>query len=156
MPPVLAQEVVNVALGSQREVLGAQVDEELPLLVLLQQRRYAAQLRIHQAVTAPERILAGQHGGVGVIGQKVGYLLLQFGARALVHVDQVVVAVVVNRLEQALELIGIAMNQNEVGNHVYVSCVGGRAAPTRTQPQAADLMLVLVEWPLSQKMGGCK
>ncbi|MNP47546.1 hypothetical protein D3C76_1416060 [compost metagenome] len=27
------------------------------------------------------------------------------------------VAVVVNRLEQALELVGIAMNQNEVGNH---------------------------------------
>ncbi|MNR47365.1 hypothetical protein D3C85_1664580 [compost metagenome] len=66
------------------------------------------------------------------------------------------VAVVVNRLEQALELIGIAMNQNEVGNHVYVSCVGGRAAPTRTQPQAAGLMPVLVVWPLSQKTDGCR
>ena len=60
---VVAGGATAVTSANDRRTLGAQIDEELPLLVLLQQRRYAAQLRIHQAVTAPERILAGQHGG---------------------------------------------------------------------------------------------
>uniref|UniRef100_UPI003D229790 hypothetical protein n=1 Tax=Aeromonas veronii TaxID=654 RepID=UPI003D229790 len=41
--------------------------------------------------------------------------------------------------------IGITMNQNEIGNHVNVSCVDGGAVPNRKSPQAAGVMIILVE-----------
>lgn len=49
-------------------------------------------------------------------GQEAADVGLQGRAGILVDVDQIVVIGVVDGLEEALELLGVAMNQDEIGD----------------------------------------
>ena len=85
--------------------------------LIFEQAFHAAWQCVHQTVTTPDRLFAPDHVHVRIGTQELPDFSFEFDTRVLVDRDDVLILVVINCPEQALELVGIAMEEDQVADH---------------------------------------